>query len=147
MSTASQVMTPPSSAQPTERAKSLLPWLVAVAFFMESLDTTILNTAVPHHFRLTARRCPEHEVGAVELHAQPCGVHSISGWMADRSAPDGYSHRLSDCSPWAPVVRAIAQHQPAGRLPGHTGLRRAMMVPVGVLTLVRTFANPICCAR
>jgi MFS family permease len=27
--------------------KRLLPWLVAVAFFMESLDTTILNTAVP----------------------------------------------------------------------------------------------------
>jgi MFS family permease len=27
--------------------KKLLPWLVAVAFFMESLDTTILNTAVP----------------------------------------------------------------------------------------------------
>ena len=27
--------------------KLWLPWLVAVAFFMESLDTTILNTAVP----------------------------------------------------------------------------------------------------
>jgi hypothetical protein len=24
-----------------------VPWLVAVAFFMEALDTTILNTAVP----------------------------------------------------------------------------------------------------
>jgi MFS family permease len=30
-----------------EASKRLLPWLVAVAFFMESLDTTILNTAVP----------------------------------------------------------------------------------------------------
>jgi hypothetical protein len=28
-------------------SKQLLPWLVAVAFFMESLDTRILNTAVP----------------------------------------------------------------------------------------------------
>jgi hypothetical protein len=27
--------------------KRLLPWMVAVAFFMESLDTTILNTTVP----------------------------------------------------------------------------------------------------
>jgi hypothetical protein len=27
--------------------RNLLPWLVAVAFFMESLDTTILNTAIP----------------------------------------------------------------------------------------------------
>ncbi len=33
---------PPSTA-----GKHLVPWLVAVAFFMESLDTTILNTAVP----------------------------------------------------------------------------------------------------
>jgi MFS family permease len=31
----------------TVASKRLLPWLVAVAFFMESLDTTILNTAVP----------------------------------------------------------------------------------------------------
>jgi hypothetical protein len=35
------------SATPGESAKRLLPWLVAVAFFMESLDTTILNTALP----------------------------------------------------------------------------------------------------
>ena len=35
------------SPAPSEAAKRLLPWLVAVAFFMESLDTTILNTAVP----------------------------------------------------------------------------------------------------
>ena len=33
--------------EPTDAVKRLLPWLVAVAFFMESLDTTILNTAVP----------------------------------------------------------------------------------------------------
>ena len=35
---------PPTATDPVKR---LLPWLVAVAFFMESLDTTILNTALP----------------------------------------------------------------------------------------------------
>ena len=47
-------MDPSQPTQPAPRAevltastRSLLPWLVAVAFFMESLDTTILNTAVP----------------------------------------------------------------------------------------------------
>jgi MFS family permease len=37
------------SAQPSRSASSKrpLPWPIAVAFFMESLDTTILNTAVP----------------------------------------------------------------------------------------------------
>jgi hypothetical protein len=34
-------------ANPSASSRRLLPWLVAVAFFMESLDTTILNTAVP----------------------------------------------------------------------------------------------------
>jgi hypothetical protein len=32
---------------PDYSSRRLLPRLVAVAFFMESLDTTILNTAVP----------------------------------------------------------------------------------------------------
>jgi len=35
------------SVAPGASVKKLLPCLVAVAFFMESLDTTILNTAVP----------------------------------------------------------------------------------------------------
>ena len=34
-------------ALPQGVSRVLLPWLVAVAFFMQSLDTTILNTAVP----------------------------------------------------------------------------------------------------
>ena len=36
-----------TTAQPDPSVQRLLPWLVAVAFFMQSLDTTILNTAVP----------------------------------------------------------------------------------------------------
>jgi len=36
-----------AASPPPVSVKQLLPWLVAVAFFMESLDTTILNTAVP----------------------------------------------------------------------------------------------------
>ena len=50
-------------------SKRLLPWLVAVAFFMESLDTTILNTAVPGHCGRPAGGSAEHEVGAGQLHA------------------------------------------------------------------------------
>ena len=46
------------AAPPSDSSKRLLPWLVAVAFFMESLDTTILNTAVPAiaEARWTSRR-------------------------------------------------------------------------------------------
>jgi MFS-type transporter involved in bile tolerance (Atg22 family) len=77
---------PDPAAQPLLSASSmrLLPWLIAVAFFMESLDTTILNTAVP--------------TIASALHVAPLSMKSvlasytlslavfipISGWMADR---------------------------------------------------------------
>ena len=40
-------MSAPSPPLPDDSIKRLLPWLVAVAFFMQSVDTTILNTAVP----------------------------------------------------------------------------------------------------
>ena len=38
-----------ANANPTVSAETLkyLPWLVAVALFMENLDATIVNTAVP----------------------------------------------------------------------------------------------------
>ena len=45
MATVSGMTTTPTG--PDDATKRLLPWLVAVAFFMQSLDTTILNTAVP----------------------------------------------------------------------------------------------------
>ncbi len=37
------------AATTASSAKRFLPWLVAVAFFMQALDTTILNTAGPCH--------------------------------------------------------------------------------------------------
>jgi hypothetical protein len=42
-----KAMTSSSLALPIDSGRRLLPWLVAVAFFMESLDTTILSTAAP----------------------------------------------------------------------------------------------------
>jgi hypothetical protein len=37
------VTSPPAVSVPHASPKAVVPWLVAVAFFMESLDTTILN--------------------------------------------------------------------------------------------------------
>jgi EmrB/QacA subfamily drug resistance transporter len=127
---------------PTEAAKRLLPWLVAVAFFMESLDTTILNTAVP--------RISE------ALHVAPLSMKSvlasytlslavfipISGWMADRfgtrrvfaSAIGLFSLGSLLCGISTDIRLLVA----CRILQGCGG---AMMVPVGRLTLVRTFAK------
>ena len=65
-------------------AKRLLPWLVAVAFFMESLDTTILNTAVPT-VAAALKVAPLSMKSVLSSYTLSLAVFiPISGWMADR---------------------------------------------------------------
>jgi EmrB/QacA subfamily drug resistance transporter len=131
-----------TAPQPSPSSKQLLPWLVAVAFFMESLDTTILNTAVP--------------TIADALHVTPLSMKSvlasytlslavfipISGWMADRfgtrrvfaSAIGLFTVGSFLCGLSSNIHVLVACRM----LQGCGG---AMMVPVGRLTLVRTFAK------
>jgi EmrB/QacA subfamily drug resistance transporter len=132
------------SATPTvsDTSKRLLPWLVAVAFFMESLDTTILNTAVP--------------VVSAALHVTSLSMKAvlasytlslavfipISGWMADRfgtrrvfaSAIGLFTIGSLLCGLCTNIHLLVL----CRILQGCGG---AMMVPVGRLTLVRTFAK------
>ena len=132
------------SLQPSPSASSrrLVPWLIAVAFFMESLDTTILNTAVP--------------TIAAALHVAPLSMKSvlasytlslavfipISGWMADRfgtrrvfaSAIGIFTLGSFLCGISSNIHVLVA----CRILQGCGG---SMMVPVGRLTIVRTFAK------
>jgi EmrB/QacA subfamily drug resistance transporter len=123
-------------------SKRLLPWLVAVAFFMESLDTTILNTAVPKI--------------SEALHVIPLSMKSvlasytlslavfipISGWMADRfgtrrvfaSAIGIFTLGSFLCGICSDIHLLVACRV-------LQGVGGAMMVPVGRLTLVRAFAK------
>jgi EmrB/QacA subfamily drug resistance transporter len=123
-------------------SKRVLPWLIAVAFFMESLDTTILNTGVP--------------TIAAALHVAPLSMKSvlasytlslavfipISGWMADRfgtrrvfaSAIGIFTLGSFLCGVSTNIHVLVA----CRILQGSGG---AMMVPVGRLTIVRTFAK------
>jgi EmrB/QacA subfamily drug resistance transporter len=120
----------------------MVPWLIAVAFFMESLDTTILNTAVP--------------TIAAALHVAPLSMKSvlasytlslavfipISGWMADRfgtrrvfaSAIGIFTLGSFLCGISSNIHLLVA----CRILQGCGG---SMMVPVGRLILVRTVAK------
>jgi EmrB/QacA subfamily drug resistance transporter len=134
--------TEPSSPPLPDSSRRLLPWLIAVAFFMESLDTTILNTGVP--------------TIAAALHVAPLSMKSvlasytlslavfipISGWMADRfgtrrvfaSAIGIFTLGSFLCGISSDIHLLVA----CRILQGCGG---SMMVPVGRLTLVRTFAK------
>ncbi len=127
---------------PAEASKRLLPWLVAVAFFMESLDTTILNTAVPTIS--TALHVSALSMKAVlASYTLSLAVFiPISGWMADRfgtrrvfASAIGLFTLGSLLCGLSPNIRLLVLCR---ILQGCGG---AMMVPVGRLTLVRTFAK------
>ena len=128
------------SAPPAAAVKRMLPWLVAVAFFMESLDTTILNTAVPSIARALAV-APLSMKAVLSSYTLSLAVFiPISGWMADRFG----TRRVFSCAIGLFTLGSLLCGL-AGNLPILVACRilqgcgGAMMVPVGRLTLVRTF--------
>jgi EmrB/QacA subfamily drug resistance transporter len=122
----------------SERLQALLPWLVAVAFFMEALDTTVLNTAMPTMAQVLGV-APLSMKSVLSSYTLAVAVFiPLSSWMADRFG----TRRV--------FFSAIAVFTLGSVLCGlsseiHTlvffrilqGCGGAMMVPVGRLTLVR----------
>jgi EmrB/QacA subfamily drug resistance transporter len=136
------LIAPPSLSDPSEASKRLLPWLVAVAFFMESLDTTILNTAVPT-ISSALGVAPLSMKAVLASYTLSLAVFiPISGWMADRfgtrrvfaSAIGLFTVGSFLCGISSDIHLLVA----CRILQGCGG---AMMVPVGRLTLVRAFAK------
>src|SRR5580692_6911058 len=127
---------------PSAASRRLLPWLVAVALFMESLDTTILNTAVPA-ISSALHVAPLSMKAVLASYTLSLAVFiPISGWMADRFGTrlvfasaigiftlGSFLCGISSNIHWLVAFRILQ------------GCGGAMMVPVGRLTLVRTFAK------
>ncbi len=120
----------------------MLPWLVAVAFFMESLDTTILNTALP--------------AMATALHVVPLSMKSVltsytlslavfipvSGWVADRFGTRAVFSSAIGLFTLGSLLCGLSSDLHilvACRI--LQGCGGAMMVPVGRLTMVQAFAK------
>ena len=139
-------MSSPSSTAfspvPKISTKRLLPWLVAVAFFMESLDTTILNTAVPAMAR-ALNVAPLSMKSVLASYTLSLAVFiPISGWMADRFGTRRVFASAIGLFTLGSVLCGISSNihlLVACRV--LQGCGGAMMVPVGRLTLVRTFAK------
>jgi len=124
----------------TDTIKRYLPWLVATALFMEQLDATIVNTAIPSI--------------AASLHVTPLSLKSVvtsyilslavgipvSGWMADRFGTKRVFGTAIAIFTVASVLCGLSLNAPmmvAARL--LQGLGGAMMMPVGRLSIIRTF--------
>jgi EmrB/QacA subfamily drug resistance transporter len=124
----------------TAETRRFLPWIVAVALFMENLDATIVNTAVP--------------VMSASLGVEPLSLKAvltsytlslavfipISGWLADRFG----TCLIFKVAVWLFLLGSLAcglapdvHFLVAARI--LQGIGGAMMIPVGRLALVRTF--------
>jgi EmrB/QacA subfamily drug resistance transporter len=133
-------MTTSAPPAPREASKRMLPWLVAVAFFMESLDTTILNTAVPSIAR-ALQVAPLSMKAVLASYTLSLAVFiPISGWTANR-----YGTRRV----FAMAIGIFTLGSLLCGLSGNIhvlvafrclqGVGGALMLPVGRLTMVRAF--------
>jgi EmrB/QacA subfamily drug resistance transporter len=131
---------PPQPWMNASFVKTYLPWVVACALFMEQLDSTIVNTAVP--------------VMAAGLHVTPLSLKAVvtsyilslavcipvSGWMADRFGTRRVFGVAVAGFTLSSVLCGLAVNVPmlvAARVV--QGVGGAMMMPVGRLAIVRTF--------
>lgn len=120
--------------------KKYLPWVVAAALFMEQLDTTIVNTAIPSiAASLGVTPLSLKSIVSSYILALAVGI-PISGWMADRYGTKRVFFSAIVVFTLASVLCGMAVNTPmmiGARL--LQGLGGAMMMPVGRLTIIRTF--------
>jgi EmrB/QacA subfamily drug resistance transporter len=116
--------------------------VVAVAFFMEALDTTILNTAVPT-IAAALKVAPLSMKSVLASYTLSLAVFiPISGWMADRFGTRRVFASAIGLFTLGSLLCGISTNLHvlvACRI--LQGCGGAMMVPVGRLTVVRTFAK------
>jgi len=124
----------------TPEIRRVLPWLVAVALFMEHLDATILNIAVPT-MAASLGVAPLSLKSVVTSYMLSLAVFiPVSGWMADRFG----SKRVFLLAVALFMIGSLL----CGVAPGQhwlvaarvlQGMGGALMTPVGRLVLVRSF--------
>ena len=117
-----------------------MPWLVAMALFMENLDATIVNTAVPT-MAANLQVAPLSLKAVLTSYTLSLAVFiPVSGWFADRFG----TRRVFNAAIWLFLFGSLgcgfAPNVPllvAARIV--QGIGGAMMTPVARLALVRTF--------
>jgi len=132
-------ITTPAQMNPSP-VKTYLPWVVAVALFMEQLDTTIVNTAVPA-IAESLQVTPLSLKAVVMSYILSLAVCiPVSGWMADRYGTRRVFSIAIAIFTFSSVLCGLALNVPmliGGRI--LQGVGAAMMMPVGRLAIIRTF--------
>lgn len=129
-----------TDARDAAAVKRYLPWVVAVALFMEQLDSTIINTAIPAMAEsLQVTPLSLKAVVTSYILSLAVGI-PISGWMADRFGTRRVFSAAVAIFTVSSVLCGLSLNVPmlvAARIV--QGIGAAMMMPVGRLTIIRTF--------
>jgi EmrB/QacA subfamily drug resistance transporter len=137
------------SAAPSEpvirepaRLRVMIPFAIAIALFMENLDSTIIATSLPAIAR-SLNSTPLNLSMAVSVYLLSLAIFiPMSGWMADkygtRTVFAGAIGLFTVSSALCGISRSLAMLVAARALQGMGG---AMMMPVGRLIIGRSFAK------
>ena len=120
--------------------KRLLPWVVAIAFFMQTLDGTILNTTLPTMAKDLGESPLRMQSVVIAYMLTVALLIPASGWLADRFGTrraflvaialfslGSLLCALSPSLPWLVAARVVQ------------GVGGALLLPVGRLTVLRAF--------
>jgi EmrB/QacA subfamily drug resistance transporter len=122
--------------------KRYLPWVVASALFMEQLDSTIVNTGIPA-IASSLQVTPLSLKAVVTSYILSLAVCiPVSGWLAERYGSRRVFIGAVVLFTVSSIACGLAVSSPmlvAARVP--QGIAAAMMMPVGRIALVRTFAK------
>jgi len=133
-------MSIPATVEQTATVKKYLPWVVAIALFMEQLDSTIINTAVPAMAQsLQVTPLSLKAVVTSYILSLAVGI-PVSGWIADKFGTRRVFSLAVAIFTLSSALCGLSLNLPmlvAARI--LQGMGAAMMMPVGRLTIVRTF--------
>lgn len=123
-----------------EKTRKYLPWVVAVALFMQQLDGTIVNTAVPTMARSLGVASLSLKSVLTSYTIAIAVLIPLSGWLADRFGTRRVFALAVGIFTLGSLACGISLNLPmlvASRV--LQGVGAAFMMPVGRIALLRTF--------
>ncbi len=122
------------------RTARLLPWIVAIAFFMQTLDGTILNTALPAMARDLLEDPLRMQSVVIAYMLTVALLIPTSGWVADRFGTRKIffgAILLFSCGSLLCALSTSLTQLVAARV--IQGIGGALMMPVGRLVVLRAY--------
>lgn len=116
-----------------------LPWIAAMAFFMQALDATILNTALPAIAHSLNRSPLAMQSAIISYTLTVAMLIPVSGWLADRFGTRRVFIIAVSLFTLGSLACALSSSLTELVISRNSGIGGAMMMPVARLALLRAY--------